>query len=239
MKELKVLIILFGLMLHTGSIAQIHITQGRDTSKHQAFISTGIEPHWVSTIGYTNHVALNDKVNLYLGASLKVPIIILTSGAWRANIITGTSWNINKRWSTSTILAFYLAHDHNRAGAMNGIGTEFRIVPLHRGKKWFKGIDIGWQHTAFTHIKHSEEAKETFQERYTEDFQNVNGLKDGWYASTANRFRIGFLGAMKIKQYTITASAGGLWILQRQGIAFGFAHAQIPFYIETGLQYTW
>jgi hypothetical protein len=132
----------------------------------------------------------------------------------------------------------YYAHQSDRAGTISGLGFELNFNPYWYGKKWTKGFELVWQHTAFAYIKHSAITRATFDDRYTTI--NTKYPKDGWYASTANRFKIGFTSAKKIsKNLALQISVGGLAILQKQKILLGFSHAQVPFYLNGMLRYYW
>lgn len=101
-----------------------------------------------------------------------------------------------------------------------------------------KGIDVGWKYTALTHIKHSEETKDTFNDRYPAGENGIDGPWDGWYRSTASRFRLGFAGSRKFGElWRIQIGIGTLLSVQRQGILLGFSHAQVPLYLESTVSY--
>ncbi len=208
---------------------------------NRVFITFGAEPGFVATVGYVHSVGQKENaINFQLGGSVKFAPLILANGAWRANFLTVADWKLNDKWTNTTVTNIYTAHDCNREGIFNSIGFEVRTSPLFGGKRWTKGFDFGWQYTPFTHIKHSAEAKETFEERYPNGTAGINGPKDGWYSDTASRLRIGFIGATSIgKNSAVQISVGSLINIQKQGILLGFSHAQVPAYVELGYNYQW
>ncbi len=52
-------------------------------------------------------------------------------------------------------------------------------MPSHYGAHWTTGLDLGWQSTLLTHIRHGEATKETFRDRYPQ--VDYSGPVDGWY----------------------------------------------------------
>lgn len=229
------------LFVNDYTLAQSFLSPSGGVLRQQVFIGTGLEPEWVCTIGYTHLVGEGDKdIDLHLGGNIKFAPIIVTNGAWRGNFITAVDWKMRERLRTVLISSIYLAHDRNRAGIMNGLGFDFRVLPAYYGKKWVKGLDLGWQYTLLTHIRHSAEAKETFSERYPAHINGLAGPKDGWYGATANRFRIGFAGRRALGSHlSFQFSAGSLLAVQKQGIVMSFSHAQVPIYLESGLTFGW
>lgn len=211
-----------------------------EAQPNQLFLKVGLEPEIVSTIGYIHQIGNNDKkVGFHAGLSMKFEPLLISNGAWRANIIAAMDWKMTDKWGTRITNDFYLAHDNNREGVMNGIGFDLRSATIHYGKKWNKGFELGWQYTIATHIKHSEEAKETFNGRYPGNINGISGPKDGWYGA-ASRFRFGFItSAMLNNHLYLQLGLGSLLAVQKQGILLGFSHAQVPVYFESMLSYLW
>lgn len=238
-KTFACIILVFGSYLKSN--CQFLASPKQLISQNQVFLNVGLEPEWVATIGYAHLIGTEGKTfDIHLGGSLKLAPLLISNGAWRANFISFANWKMNEHWRSMLASNIYLAHDHNRAGTMTGLGFELRATPAYYGKKWAKGFDAGWQYTLLTHIKHSEETKKTFDERYPTGINGVQGPKDGWYASTASRFRIGLTGATSIsKAVTLQLSGGSLFSIQKQGILLGFAHAQVPAYIDISCRYNW
>ncbi len=242
MKIFKITIACITLIIgsHLKSEGQFLAAPKQLVSKNQVFLNLGLEPEMVTTIGFAHLIGKGKTFNIHLGGSLKLAPLLITKGAWRANFASFAHWKMNEHWRSLLTSNIYLAHDHNRAGIIDGLGFELRATPAYYGKKWAKGFDAGWQYTLLTHIKHSEEAKKTFDERYPDGTNGVQGPKDGWYASTASRFRVGLTGATSISNYvTLQFSGGSLFAIQKQGILLGFAHAQVPAYIDVSCRYNW
>ena len=139
----------------------------------------------------------------------------------------------------------YLARSRNRAATAHGIGLEARAAPGYRGERWGLAGDVGWQGTLLTHIRFGEAARSAFQERYPQGTSPEGrrgdppgeGPVNGWYGATAHRFRVGILATRSLGAgYEVQTGTGGLFSPQRQGIRLGFAHGQVPFYLEASVR---
>jgi hypothetical protein len=206
---------------------------------NQLLISIGLEPELVATAGYTHLIGRIEKnADYHVGVSLKFAPLIISTGAWRLNLINAANWRISQNWKSQFSTKLYLAHTDNRAGKMHGLGGELRAITMRYKDVWAKGIDLGWQYTALTHIKHSEETRDTFNDRYPGGEIGIYGPRDGWYKATASRFRLGFVGSRKLgEQWILQLKSGALLSIQKQGILLGFSHAQVPVYLESTISY--
>jgi hypothetical protein len=237
---LKIAAIVIAFLVSIKGNTQAIIFPRKEITQNQLFVSIGFEPELVSTVGYIHLVGnSNKKINFHLGAGLKFDPLVI-SKAWRSNLITTADWRFSNRWRTGLVTNIYLAHALNRTASMNGLGFELRSSVINYSKRWAKGFDLGWQFTAFTHIKNSDATKNTFNDRYSGNNGEVEGPRDGWYSTTASRFRVGFISSIKMNNHLrLQLGIGSLINVQKQGIIFGFSHAQIPFYFESLLLYQW
>jgi hypothetical protein len=233
--------IFFIFTIPTKANCQYIKVPGEPIQPNHIFITVGAEPEIVTTLGYVHSVGQkNNPVNFQLGGSIKLAPLIVSNGAWRANFISTAGCKLGGKWTNTLVANIYLAHDHNREGTFNGLGFEIRDNPVFSGKRWTKGFDVGWQYTPYTHIKHSAEAKETFNDRYPDGVTGVEGPKDGWYKNAASRLRVGITGATRIgRDAALQISLGSLFNIQKQGILLSFSHAQVPAYLEVGYRRYW
>lgn len=212
-----------------------------EVSRNLAFVTLGLEPEWVTAAGYARQLGKSGKkLDFYAGAGVKLPVLIVVHGAWRANLLAAADWRVTSNWDSRFSLSLYNAHDHNRAAVMNGLGFELRAAPAHRGRKWTRGLDLGWQCTALTHLAHSAETRATFDQRYPAGSSSATGPQDGWYGATGSRFRLGFASARQLgAHWRLQWGVGGLAAVQKQGLLLAFSHAQVPFYLESTVHYRW
>lgn len=243
MKEIaKILYIttFFLLVAVTGN-CQLESFSPDEILPNQVFVDFGFEPEVVTTIGYTQMVKkYGGKADIRLGASVKFAPLIVSHGAWRINLISVTDWKMSRNWGTTINTSIYNVHNKDRLGVMDGLGFEIRPSIFHYGSNWTHGIDFGWQHTALLHISQSEEVKDTYNERYPDGVSGLTGPTDGWFGSTANRFRLGYVTSTRIDpHFRLQLEIGSLISLQKQGIVIGFSHGQVPLYFESLLAYQW
>ena len=229
------------LVTNTKGKCQFLKVPGQNIQPNNIFITVAAEPEIVTTIGYVHSVGQrNNPVNFQLGGSVKLAPLIVSNGAWRANLLSAADWKLGNKWTNTLVANIYLVHDRNREGTFNGLGFEIRDNPVFSGRHWVKGFDVGWQYTPYTHIKHSAEAKETFNDRYPDGVTGMEGPKDGWYKNAASRLRVGITGATRIgRDAALQISLGSLINIQKQGILLGFSHAQVPAYLELGYRRYW
>lgn len=238
-KKIKpILMIILILIIRQSGYSQLIISSSDEAVKQDFFISIALEPEMVTSLGFMHTAGVSGKkANWEVGTSIKFAPLLIAKGAWRANLITAADWKTSEKCVLRTAWSIYLAHDNNRAAVMNGLGFEWRSAFIKHRKKWDKGIDAGWQYTAFTHIKNSSATKDTYIDRYPSANTGIySGPKDGWYAGTASRFRLGFLSSLKLKEgLRLQLGAGSLFNIQKQKIFLSFSHAQVPVYVETAL----
>jgi hypothetical protein len=215
-------------------MAPLAISQVMDSpstiNDHSVSMTIALEPELTTILSYQYHV---DRQNI-VGVSVKKALLI--SGSHRLNLTYGRVINVSSEHQVLLWALPYMAYNKNRAGTMTGLGMELRGSWIKTSGRWSRGLDLGYQATLFNHIKHSEITRETFKDRYAGEA----GPVDGWYFSTAHRFRLGFLMAHTIKNKMIVQfNLGTLFNYQKQGLLLSFPHGQVPIYFETSLLYAW
>lgn len=196
-----VLIILFFWLIHIIAYTQILIPETKNPAKQQILLSMGLEPEWVTTTGFRQRVNNSkNNSNFYLGGGLKFAPSIVSKGAKRFNFTQALDLHNSQNWKGMMTNDIYLAHNKNRAGTMTGLGFNLRGAMLHGSKNWSKGFEVGCQYTSFTHIRHSAETKDTFDERYSSNRSSKEPIS-GWYGGTASRLRLGFVAGRKLSDH--------------------------------------
>lgn len=209
-------------------------------SRNRLLGHVGIEPELVSWLGYA-HSRLSDdaRTELGLGASVKLAPFTIETAAFRLNLLAFAKKLTPARWGAMAALSPYLVHDNNEAGQFWGTGAELRVHPGYFERNWTLAFDLGWQATVLTYIEHSDVVRRTFQQRYPDDAQREPEPLDGWYAFTANRFRVGLGAAYALSsRFALSAGLGSLFSPQKQGAFLLFSVGQVPLYAELGMQYT-
>ncbi|MCI0696209.1 hypothetical protein L0337_29930 [candidate division KSB1 bacterium] len=210
-------------------------------SRHSIILEVALEPELVVSLDYIYGLGALDRRNgISVGAGVKVPTTVISNDAWRLHLFTSTHWGSRDHWGANLTALGYLSHNRNRAGEIHGFGIELRAAPGFYGSRRTTALDLGWQGTLLSHIRHSAETRATFEDRYPPGVNGPAGPKDGWYGSTAHRFRIGLLGAHKLAdRMALQVALGSLFARQKQGVFLGFDFAQIPVYLETSLRFGW
>lgn len=200
-------------------------------------VQMALEPHLVMSLGYLRAVGpRRERLDLGVGASLKVSPYLLGRGAGRLSLVTAGRWVANSGWGVAAASEAYLARGRNRSGTIHGIGLELRSAPGYYGERWGVAADLGWQATLVSHVRHSAEAREAFEDRYADGTSGGDGPVDGWYGSTAHRARLGLEATRSLADgASLRVAAGSRFSLQRQGILLGFAHGQVPVYLEASV----
>lgn len=235
----------FALTLVTVSVHAGHAegqavdTASPPTPPYGLFVQVGFEPQLAVALGYIRRLVGEDPASgIGVGAGLKVPPYRLGRGSGRVNLIAAGHWMPEGRWGGVATSQAYLARGTNRAGTIHGIGLELRAAPGYYGTHWNAAADLGWQATLLAHVRHSSDAKGMFDERYPGGDGEFTRPTDGWYGSTAHRFRIGLTGARTLSdERRLTFAIGSMFSIQSQGILLGFAHGQVPAYLETSLHF--
>lgn len=201
----------------------------------QFFLKIGLEPEVVTSIGYVKHFDIITS-NFYYGATLKFAPLVLKNMPVKFNFFLSREYQLSEKWFLIAMPQIYYVHNSDKGGSYNGIGFEAGTTFYYQGKKWTKGFEFNYQNTAFTHIKFSGQAKETFRDRYPSG--NLEGPVDGWYRFTSSRLKLGYTTARKINEhFGMQFSFGGNISAQKQHILFSFSHAQLPVYLEGVLRY--
>ena len=232
---LKIIFFAVALLLNFAVKAQVLLPTENSEGNHQLFLQIGFEPELITSIGYAHKIS-NRNNGIHVGASIKLAPLIIKNQAYKVNFFTSLNYKFSEKGFAMITPQIYYAHQKDRAGTIDGLGFEINFNPYWYGKKWTKGFELGWQNTTFGYIRHSREARATFDDRYTTI--NTQYPIDGWYNSTSNRFKIGFTGAKHLnKRLDLQISVGSLAILQKQKILLGFSHAQVPIYLNGMVRY--
>jgi hypothetical protein len=208
--------------------------------RHCINVSIGFEPELITTIAYRHHIKKEIKGNsICLGPSVKLAPMALANSAWRMDFAALFTTPVKKSINIFSP-AIYLARNRDRAAKMTGIGFEFRDILLVTGSTWDKGIEASWQFVPFTRIKHSLANNETYDDRYENDTSKYQQPRNGWYAASSSRFRLGFLASKGLSSgMSLQLGIGTVVSYQKQKIFLAFPYAQVPVYFTGTFAYSW
>ncbi len=226
--------------LVVGHAASAQLAPLRDGSRPSVTGFVAFEPEPVAGLTYWHPVLEDLRASLAIGAGLKSAFLIPLRGDLRLNLSTSGTYRFTPAWRAACTASGLVARARNDAVTLYGLGLELRCQPGYSAGSWLWALDLGWQGTLLTHVEHSDLSRRTFDDRYPPGVAGIEGPRDGWYRSTATRFRFGLSTARVFGgRWSGAVSVGTLFALQDQGAYFAFNLAQIPLYLEVSTRYAW
>lgn len=216
-----------------GAESQCQIFNKTPQNKHIVIFNTTLEPEWTATVGYYGCISTNDAYAVYGGLTVESAPLILNENPLKVSLHTVMERHLNEQWNWQGNLSAFWSHLENRAGTLNSIGTQIGGKVFSPRKHWTIGLEGSGQYIPVTHIRHSEEAKDKYRERYPTGTGDVIGPEDGWFRTSSTRLRLGILAGRNIsRNIFIQFSAGTHFTIQKQGAFFAFPYAQVPAYLD-------
>ena len=193
------------------------------------------EPEPVASAAYRQPLlAAGERASLAAGAGAKLPLLSVGRGDFRVQVLAAGSYQSATGWGGGCQALPYLARAENDAGTLYALGLELRCQPSFYRGHWGGGLDLGWQETLGTHVRHSDLARRTFDDRYPPGVAGISGPEDGWYRFTSVRFRVGLAASHSFGgSWPGAVALGTLFTLQDQGVYLPL----IPFYLELSARY--
>lgn len=126
-------------------------------------------------------------------------------------------------------------------GAKLGFTARASLAPGYFTHTWAFALDLGWEGAYATYMHQSERVHDLFRGRYVDRAQaGTSDARDGVYAFTASRFRIGLAGGYVIAQTVgISLEAGFEYVPQVEGVIANAAIGGMPFYVSLLGDYRW
>lgn len=207
------------------------------TSRHLIGLSMSLEPHWTVSLRYGYRLSTaGSGPEVRIGGGVQIPPLIAGRGIGKAFVGSSVVWG-GDRWGAVVDVDAFVARTENRGGSMEGFGVELRAAPGAHRARWSAALDVGWQGTLLTRIRHSEATREAFEDRYPSGEGEYEQPFDGWYRSTAHRFRAGVTVTRTLADGTVLQLAvGSIFNIQDDGIRLSFDLAQVPAYLEAAVQ---
>jgi hypothetical protein len=226
--------------LAVGRAANAQLAPFPADSRPSLMGGVGFEPEPIAGVTYSHPVLRRPGASLAIGAGLKSAFLVPSRADLRFDVSAAGAYRLGPDWRAACTASGFAARARNDAGLLYGIGLELRCQPGYSRASWLWALDLGWQSTMLTHVRHSDLARRTFDDRYPPGVTGVQGPRDGWYRFTATRFRIGLSSAHAFgERWSGALALGTLFALQEQGAYFAFDLAQIPFYLEVSSRYAW
>jgi hypothetical protein len=226
--------------LVVGHAASAQPAPLRDDSRPSVTGFVAVEPDPVAGLAYWHPVLEDPRASLAIGAGFKSAFLVPLRGDLRLNLSMSGTYQFTPSWRGACTASGYVARARDDAATLYGLGLELRCQPGYSTGSWQWALDLGWQGTLLTYVEHSDLSRRTFDDRYPPGVTGIDGPLDGWYRSTATRFRIGLSAAHVFRgRWSGAVAVGTLFALQDQGAYFAFNLAQIPIYLEVSTRYAW
>jgi hypothetical protein len=212
---------------------------GRPPPLSRAFVELGWDPTWMVALGVsrrvlTNHAGTDVSVDL----ETRWPLLLLPNGELSA----GATLYMPSGSALGVTLGVHpdlrLARDST--GTKVGLGTSFALRPGVYAKRFTLALDLAASVVFATYMHHSAAVRSLFDDRYPGEPARSSGPRDGLYALTSQRFRIGATGGVAVtRAVALQSSLGFSYTPQLPGILTNPPHAPLPFYVAAGGQYQW
>jgi hypothetical protein len=218
---------------------------GRTASDHRVFLSTGWDPTFVLD-GGVERVLWRPTVasSVALAGALRLPWVLLPEfdsvGAAVGPIFaTVTASGVGLR--TAVYGSMRTASD--ATGRKVGLRLTPELTVGYFARNW-SAAAVGNMTTTFaTHMRHSEAVRDLFRDRYPEGQapgDGADGPHDGWYALTAQQFRAGATGGVRLSDSVgLYALAGYVFTPQVGVIDVNPPVGPLPFHAQLGGVVRW
>lgn len=208
----------------------------------RVWLTPGWDPTLTLALGYSRTVAPTPAwFALQADAFLRLPLILASNlDAWQlaggASVacLRSSGWGVVARIHPSLTVA------HDVTGTKLGVGVGLAAQPGFYGRRFSVAVDLAWSPTLATRMWHSEAVRDLYRDRHGPGGPAEGGPRDGWYRTTAQRFRVGLAGGVRfLALWAVHASAGFAYTPQHAGILINPPVGPLPFYADLGAEYRW
>ncbi len=237
---INLMIIFF--IFYESSYAQI-IFHPNTGSRQNFSFEASMDPAFVVEGGY--HYRIDNVIagkSLLIHSLVKTPLFLLKEfDSFQFGF--GGSVKLVERGKYGLVGGLFtsIATNENVNGNFIAWGFKLNFLPGFYSENWFAVFDFAWKPTLLTHITHSNYVKDSFKDRYPTGIwadEMIDGPKDGWYSTPANRLMAGILAGYTIsKSYTIYINGGINYTPNDFGIFMFGDIGIIPYYLKLGMVY--
>jgi len=141
---------------------------------------------------------------------LSLPVIRPDGGDGELRAGARHAFKLSDRWHIDATLAGFIRTTDNDAFRAGAVGVDAEVVPTVALGRATLGLELGIDQSLGTYISNSDASREVYMD-----------VKDGWYRTTQQTFRVGVRAAYPIGSGELRLRAG-------------VANEVIPFFTELG-----
>jgi len=195
MKTSHILLTL-GLLTSAAHAQDVNLSS-LDAEPNRIYLTTGAEHGFVAGGGYTRILPFLDR-HLVLTGEVMFPWAgaDVSDFKVRANALVplvGT-----EHLKLAATLSPIVRSTTNPVGRMTNAGVDVGLVGGYYTKRWFAGVEAGFDALLSTHVTHSDEYRDLA-------FMDA---KDGWYSNAGGNLRGGIQAGVAFGPYDLTLRAG-------------------------------
>jgi hypothetical protein len=212
---------------------------GADPPGSRAFADFGWDLTWLMALGASREVLTNTTgLSVSIDVQTGWPVLLLPNGEVAAGATLYATAGGIFGMTLGAHPDLRLARDST--GTKLGLGSSFELRPGLYGERFTVALDVSASFVFTTYMHHSQAVRSLFDERYPGETRGVSGPKDGFYAVTSQRFRLGAAGgAVLSRTVALHGQLGFAYTPQLRGILMNPPHGPLPFYVAAGGQYRW
>ncbi len=212
---------------------------GRLPPDSRAFVDLGWDPTWMAVLG-ASRVVLGSRAGIDVSVDVETrwPLLLLPNGELSAGATLYATPGSALGVTFGVHPDLRLARDST--GTKVGLGTSVELRPGLYAERFTVALDLAASVVLSTYVHHSAAVRSLFAERYPGEATAGPGPKNGFYALTSQRFRVGAAGGAAVtRAVALHAELGVAYTPQLPGILSNPPHGPLPFYVAAGGQYRW
>jgi hypothetical protein len=124
-------------------------------------------------------------------ANLNVPLFSQRGFDFDLRLGAGVLVDFTDQWKMISGLSWGLYRSTDINGKFWATGFKIDLLPGHYGSKWIIGPHLAFDYRPWVHLKHSDYAKQAFENLYPNGSGKYNEPKDGWFRQSYTNLRTG------------------------------------------------
>jgi hypothetical protein len=213
---------------------------GTDRPDRRAFGELGWDPTWMLGLGGGARLASPaGRARVDLDAAAFLPVLLAPSArAWQLAAGVTAGWVHRSGLGVSAGLHPDFRSSADSVASMFGVGGTVTCRPGYYQPAASVALDASWSAVVANHVSLREPVRDLFRDRHGADVVG-SGPRDGLYAWTAHRFRLGATGGWAPTRSLALHGAVGWTHTPQLAGAVNPPYGPMPFYVSAGGAYRW